>query len=356
LSGLREGGFSSTCQGRHYDEQVGCARSNSMNFGSIRGQARALDLIQRWLDAGRLPHALLFSGPDGVGKRLTALELAKALNCTGPAAGRDACDACPACRLVDRGAHPDIMAVAPDGRSLKIAQVREVERHVALSPYAGRRRVAVLDAAELMTLEAANAFLKTLEEPPSAAVLVLISSAPTSLLPTIRSRCQEVRFGPLADDVVAALLVEGGIDPAEAPRAAALGGGSLTLARAWAERFPRQKQDEVLQETQAGLASPGRALALAKKLQEEYKGRRDLVPWLLLLLAAWARDLARPPAGAGAAGAARPEREPVSLRTALAFYDAVAAAQAALESNVNLQLALEAMLLRMHAARRDQPT
>ncbi|HYB71969.1 MAG TPA: DNA polymerase III subunit delta' [Candidatus Sulfotelmatobacter sp.] len=325
-----------------------------MSFGRIRGQARALELLRRSLDARRLPHALLFSGPDGVGKRQTALELAKALNCAGPAAERDACDACAACRLADRGAHPDLLAVTPDGRSLKIAQVREVEGHVALSAYAGRRRVAVLDAAELMTLEAANAFLKTLEEPPSAAVLILISSAPTGLLPTIRSRCQEVRFGPLPEDVVAALLAEQGIETEEARRAAALGGGSLTLARAWAERFPREKQDQVLQETQAGLASPGRALALAKKLHEEYKGRRDLVPWLLFLLAAWARGQARRPPEAGAAGAARPEHEPVSPRTALAFYDAVAAAQAALESNVNLQLALEAMLLRMHAARRGQ--
>lgn len=325
-----------------------------MSFGRIHGQARALDVLRRALAAGRLPHALLFSGPDGVGKRLAALELAKALNCAGPAPERDACDACAACRLADRGAHPDLLAVAPEGRSLKIAQVREVERHVALTPYAGRRVVAILDAAEAMTLEAANAFLKTLEEPPSAAVLILVSAAPTSLLPTIRSRCQEVRFGPLPDEVLADVLVEGGIGPEEARRAAELGAGSLTLARAWAERFPRERQDALWRETWDSLASAGRALALAKKLYEEYQGRRDLVPWLLTLLAAWARDLARPPAEAGAGAAARPAGDPVSLRTALAFYDAVAATQAALESNVNLRLALEAMLLRMHTAQRCQ--
>ncbi len=321
-----------------------------MSFARIRGQGRALELIRRALQAGRLPHALLFSGPDGVGKRQTARELAKALNCAAPAAGGEACDACPSCRLVDRGAHPDVLAVGPEGRSLKIAQVREVERHVALTPYAGRRKVAILDAAEAMTEEAANAFLKTLEEPPGEAALVLVSAAPTGLRPTIRSRCQEVRFGPLPEDVVVALLAEAGIAPAETPRAAALGAGSLTLARAWAERFPRERQDEVLRETRAALASPGRALALARKLNEEYKGRRDLVPWLLLLLGAWARDLARPPADAAGA-----DRDRIPLPAALALYDAVAAAQRALDFNVNMHLALEAMLLRMHAALRGQP-
>ncbi len=326
-----------------------------MSFGRIRGQARALDLLRQALDAGRVPHALLFSGPDGVGKRQTALELAKALNCAGPAPERDACDVCPSCRLADRRAHPDVLAVAPEGRSLKIDQIREVERHVALSTYTGRRKVAIVDAAESMTPQAQNAFLKTLEEPPLGAVLILISSAPTTLLPTVRSRCQEVRFGPLPDEVVAALLVEDGIAPEDARRAAGLGAGSLTLARAWAERFPRDTQDAVLTETRASLASPGRALALARKLHEEYKGRRDLVPWLLLLLTAWARDLARPSAKAGAGAWVQPEQAPVPPRAALAFYDAVAAAQAALEHNANLQLALEAMLLRMHTALRGQP-
>ena len=337
-----------------------------MGFDRIRGQARALRLIRRALEAERLPHALLFSGPDGVGKRRTALELAKALNCAAPAPERGACDACRSCRLADRETHPDILVVAPESRSLKIDQIREVERHLALSPYAGRRRVAIVDAAESMTPQAQNAFLKTLEEPPTGAVLILVSPAPTSLLSTVRSRCQEVRFGPLPDEVVAALLTEDGIAPEDARRAAELGAGSLTLARAWAERFPREVQDAVLGETRASLGSPGRALALAKRLHEEYKGRRDLVPWLLLLLATWARDLARPLvnagargfircplAGAGAAEGTGLEHGAMSLRAALALYDAVAAAQVALDSNANLQLALEAMLLRMHAALRD---
>ena len=120
-----------------------------MSFARILGHDRPLRLIRRALETGRLPHALLFSGPDGVGKLTVARELGKALNCAVEA-GRDACDACPSCRLADRGErgeHPDILIVGPAGRSLKIDQIREVERHAALSPYAGRRRVAIVDAA-----------------------------------------------------------------------------------------------------------------------------------------------------------------------------------------------------------------
>jgi DNA polymerase-3 subunit delta' len=329
-----------------------------MSFARIRGHERPLHLVRAALRAGRLPHALLFSGPDGVGKRTAALELAKAVNCAGPpgAAGAqapdDACDACPSCRLADRGGHPDILVVAPEGRSLKIDQVREVERHASLSPYASRRRVALVDGAEVMTPQAQNAFLKTLEEPPGGAVLLLISAAPTALLPTIRSRCQEVRFGPLPDGVVVDLLAAAGWDPEDAARAAALAGGSVGQAGLWAERFPRARQEELLQRTWASLASPGRALAWAKQLADEYRERpkRDLVPWVLLLLGAWARHLANPAAGDEGPGGFGAGRGQVSRRAALEVYGAVAGAQEALDRNANLQLALDAMLLRMRAA------
>src|SRR3989304_1672971 len=130
-----------------------------MSLARIRGHAQALAVIRRALEAGRLPHALLLSGPEGVGKRQVALEVAKALNCRAAGAGAEACDACASCRLGGRGAPP-----------------------------AARRRAAILDAAEAMTPEPANAFLKTLEDPSGCAVLFLISAAPTDLLPTIPSR------------------------------------------------------------------------------------------------------------------------------------------------------------------------
>lgn len=345
-----------------------------MSFARVRGHERPLRLLRRVLAAGRLPHALLFSGPEGVGKRLAALELARALNCAvgDPPGTRDACGACSSCRMAGGEAHPDILLLEPEGRWLKIAQVREAERHAALTPYAGRRRVIIVDGAEAMTLEAANAFLKTLEEPPGGAVIILVSAAPATLPPTVRSRCQEVRFGPLPDAVVVELLEADGLGPGEARRAAALAGGSVGVASLWVKHFPPEKQDRLLRGTWASLASPARALAWAKQLHDEYRerSRRELLPWALQILGTWARDLAvgapgpggpaaraPSPVGASAAeeGGGIPGRGAVSRAGALALYAAVARAQEALERNANLQLALDAMLLRMRAALEAAP-
>jgi len=328
-----------------------------MSLARIRGHAQALAVIRRALEAGRLPHALLLSGPEGVGKRQVALEVAKALNCRAAGAAAEACDACASCRLADRGAHPDILAVAPEGRWLKIAQIRDVERHATLSPYAGRRKAAILDAAEAMTQEAANAFLKTLEDPPGGAVLFLISAAPTDLLPTIRSRCQEVRFGPVPEAELTDLLEAGGLDPAEAQRTAELGAAGVGQARRWAERFPRRMQDEVLEKTWACLPSAGGALTWAEQLAkmlapERGQPDRDRTPLVLLLLGTWARRLATDggPARAGAQDELWPGQRAVPRGAALDLYAAVARAQDALDHNANLRLTLEAMLLRMRAA------
>jgi DNA polymerase-3 subunit delta' len=342
-----------------------------MSFARIRGHPKALGIIRRALQAGRVPHALLFAGPEGVGKRQVALEVAKALNCAGPTAGVDGCDACPSCRLADRMAetlgeppanrrlHPNIIVVAPEAgsRSLKIAQIREVERHATLSPYAGRRRVAILTAAETMTHEAANAFLKTLEEPPGGAVLILVAAAPTALLPTVRSRCQEVRFGPLPDTVLSALLAESGIDAEEAQRAAELGAAGVGQGKLWAEKFSREKQDQLLQDLWASLPSAARALAWATRWAKELapdraRPEQDITPLAFLLLGTWTRHLAMPEdharaSSGGGGGAPWPGKGAVGRAAALALYGAVAEAQEALHKNANLRLTLEAMVLRM---------
>ncbi len=338
-----------------------------MSLARIRGHAQALGIIRHALQAGRLPHALLLSGPEGVGKRQVALEVAKALNCSGvpaggTAAGPDACDACRSCRLVESGAHPDVVVLelAPKERWLKIDQIREIEHHVTRTPYAGRRRVAIVDAAECMTSQAQNAFLKTLEEPPGRAVLILISGAPTALLPTVRSRCQEVRFGPLPDAVLSTLLAEEGLDAGEAQRAAELGAAGVGQAKLWAERFPRKRQDELLVHLWASLPSPAGALAWADRLAKTLAPDRarpdhDLTPLVFVLLGTWARHLAvdekGPLAPSGGEGSAPwPGKGAVGRAASLALYAAVVEAQEALHKNANLRLTLEAMLLRMRRA------
>jgi DNA polymerase-3 subunit delta' len=188
---------------------------------------------------GRLAHAYLFAGPAGVGKRLFAGELAKALLCEAPRGGRlEACDRCPACLQVEAGTHPDFFAGdrPQDSLEVPIGVVRELTHALALKPARGRYKVAILDDADEMNEEAANCFLKTLEEPPPASVLILIGTGPDRQLSTIVSRCQVVRFAPLSEPLIAELLRAGGIEETgDLERLARLSGGSLGLARALAD-------------------------------------------------------------------------------------------------------------------------
>jgi len=208
-----------------------------MTLDGILGQARAVDLLRRSLSGGRLAHAYVFTGPPGVGKRATALALAAACLCTSrPGEG---CGDCPECRLVLALTHPDLFvedlaraqAERTSASQVSIEQVRRVRGHLSHRPVRGPRKLALIDDAERMTADAQNALLKTLEEPPGRTTLVLIATNAAVLLPTIRSRCQQVRFAPLEDAVIERLLVEGGTDPADAATAAPLAEGGLVRAR-----------------------------------------------------------------------------------------------------------------------------
>lgn len=167
-----------------------------MAFHELVGNTQAKDLLLRGLAHERLPHALIFSGIEGVGKRQFALALAQAFNCQQrPNVG---CGRCQVCTRISKGEHPDVQVIVPDGSFIKIAQVREILQKLSYEPFEGNRRVAIFDSAERMNANAANALLKLLEEPPPHASLVLVTSSPQGLLETIRSRCQMVRFSPLA--------------------------------------------------------------------------------------------------------------------------------------------------------------
>lgn len=167
-----------------------------MALKDIAGQKRALRIFFGTLRRDRAPSALLLSGDQGIGKRLAALNYAKALNCLKPV-GFDCCDACPSCRKIDAEMHPDITVFSPDGDEIKIDAVRKIEEVLFLKPFEGRRKVVIIDDADAMNINAANAFLKTLEEPPEDSVIVLITSNPDGLPDTVRSRCTHIRFYPL---------------------------------------------------------------------------------------------------------------------------------------------------------------
>lgn len=207
--------------------------------GPVVGHDAVFDRFARALARGRLASTYLLVGPEGVGKRTAALALASHLLCLRPPRDpRSGCGACDSCRLAAAGTHPDLHVVTrPPGKSslgIELFIGDQEHRHrtglchdVALRPMVASRRVAVIDGAELLGVEAANSLLKTLEEPPPRSVFFLVSGSFARLLPTIRSRCQVVRFGPLSDDEVARVLVatQASTDgPAAASRAATAGG------------------------------------------------------------------------------------------------------------------------------------
>jgi DNA polymerase-3 subunit delta' len=202
-------------------------------WAAVVGQGPAVTLLQRAVAADRVAHAYAFVGPAGVGRRLTALAFAQAGLCR-----RRGCGACPACRRVAAAQHPDLLLLAPTPPkenprgtpSLRIEQIRELEHWAALAPLEGQRKVFVLDDADRLTVQAAEALLKTLEEPPPRTLLILIVANPRALPPTVLSRCQIVRFRPLAAAEVAAVLTARGAAAETAAAVARLARGRPGLA------------------------------------------------------------------------------------------------------------------------------
>ena len=273
-----------------------------MPFRAITGHRPLLELLSRAIARGTLPPSLLFAGPDGVGKRLTAIAMAQALNCERPVrvdidtdiAGNDACGACAGCSRIARGVHADVAVVEPgDTGAIKIEQIRDVVERAGYRPFEGRRRVVIIDGADALGLPAQDAILKTLEEPPPASVFVLVTDRPDVLLPTVRSRCQRLRFGPLTPADVAALLIrEAGMPAAQAHAAAAASGGSIGRAIADAEDGAMEARGVAARLLQgvAATSDPRRRLDGAKLLTGGGSDRDELSR-RLLALSSLIRDL-----------------------------------------------------------------
>ncbi|MEK9629402.1 MAG: DNA polymerase III subunit delta' [Nitrospinota bacterium] len=185
-----------------------------MAFNRILGHEKPRQILNNALQNSSVAHAYLFYGQESIGKKQIAIEFAKSLNCESGTEG-EPCDNCITCQKIDNRTHPDFFYLEPvkstptaREASIKIEAIRELQRKLAFRPYEGKVKVAVIDDADLMNLQAANSFLKTLEEPPSATILILISSHPFKLLPTIISRCQTIKFQPLIPENVKKILQE----------------------------------------------------------------------------------------------------------------------------------------------------
>lgn len=215
-------------------------------FDELIGNARVKAILKRMLNADRLPGAMLFTGEEGIGKKLFALEIARALNCRTPK-DTEACGVCSSCVRIRRlnyptrddadewtqiiwTDHPDVGLVVAPKRVLRVEQMRQIEKEANFRPFEGKARVFLIDEADKLNDASANALLKVLEEPPKTSHLILITARPAMLLPTILSRCQMIRFSPLTPAEIESHLVKNDLDLKTARLRARAAGGSLGRA------------------------------------------------------------------------------------------------------------------------------
>jgi DNA polymerase-3 subunit delta' len=325
-----------------------------MSFADIIGQERIIRLLQRALAQNFLPHAFLFTGIEGIGKHLTAFTLAKAVNCQNRSGG-DCCNQCVSCRKAESGNHPDINLIESEGPFIKIEQIRALKHRMRFSPLEGRVRVTVIRKAQNLKIEAANALLKILEEPPHYNLIIVTANETAALLPTIVSRCLHLPFQPLATpDISAYLCRTRGVSPERAAVVAPLSGGSLTRAAAMLDEEQLERRRWLL-ETVADIHT-SRIADLMDAVKGWQGGNAELkqdLEWLQT----WIRDLLvhqletadrvgllNSDCGdtlAAMADLFRPEH-------LLQMFDLVCTIQGAIRYNVNKRLSLETLLILLH--------
>ncbi|WP_346355184.1 DNA polymerase III subunit delta' [Azotosporobacter soli] len=316
----------------------------------IIGHDEMIKRLQAMTKAGRRPHAFLFSGPSGIGKALVAETFAAALLCQ---AAETPCTRCLSCRQMRDGVHPDYLRIMPDGASIKIEQIRMLQKETALAPYSGGCRVVVIDGAETMTAPAANSLLKTLEEPEGDSVFILLTSAKQSMLPTVLSRCMQLSFNPLALAEVETVLTARGIRQDVAITAARLSGGRLGRALLLAEPEGLAERDAALEWLKC-LGEDGVVAAWSLATQWD-KAERPLVLNQLAGLALCLRDLmmlAVTADGRLLINADRQSELKLLLprwreETLAKAWQAVGQAQRAVTANANLRLTAESLLLQL---------
>ena len=327
------------------------------------------------LEAVRVPGALLLAGEDGVGKKLFALELAKALNCRTPL-GVEACDECPSCRRAmrwmlpasdDKDAHrkiiwtehADIGLARPYSRAILVDQMRDLEREANFRPYEGRARVFLIDEADKLNDASSNALLKTLEEPPATSFLMLITSRPAALLPTIRSRCQTLRFSPLMPlEIEEQLKGNKKISPHDVRLLARVARGSIGRALSLNLESYRAQREAMMEVLNALAQAEGRARLLRAaeemndvKRKDEYEPRLDVLESLIRDV--WLLRLGAPPEQLVNEDLRAPLDQlsaRIESRRAALWLTQIETIREQLTVNINRKVATDALFLSMAAA------
>jgi len=341
-------------------------------FESIVGQIQPIRILTTLLRKGTIPHAFLFSGIKGVGKKTTAMSFAGACNCQDaiafrlPEEGRlladgkqqvlSPCGQCRSCKKIISGNHPDIIHIKPSGTYIRISQIRSVIDTLSLKPYEARFRVVLISDAQAMNPEAGNALLKVLEEPPTQTILILTTLQASDLLPTVVSRCQHIRFNPLSPkDIETMLAAEQEIDPNEVSVTAIMANGSYSKALALTKSDWRLRRKWLI--TASGLDQPqkipSRSIRLLLAFAEKLALDKDALSDSLEILKTWLRDLI--------VFKYTPEKiinkdlsdkiqfasQKMAVALLLSQINVIQSAQNAIQANTNTKLTMETMMLRL---------
>jgi DNA polymerase-3 subunit delta' len=319
-------------------------------FKDILGHDRIIEVLRRSLQSGKIAHSYLFEGVPGSGRKKTALTLIQGLFCT--VLPDDACGECPSCRKIDGGNHPDIHLIAPlpDKRDISIEQLREMQHILSLRPYEAPRKACIIDPAERMSVSAANSLLKTLEEPPGNALIILLTENAGMLLPTVRSRCQLVRFAPLSSEHVQSLLERDGMAPEAAALVAPMSGGSLQRALELDNEALVARREAVLSRVER---LDIHKIATVFDAAEELSGNREATIELLDMLLSFYRDAVH--LGTGSRDivnrSIRPAIESIAARRSfprnLEVLERIYETRRAVQRNANPKLALDHLFLSM---------
>jgi DNA polymerase-3 subunit delta' len=321
-----------------------------MPFDAILGHDRIVEVLRRSLRSGKTAHSYLFEGIPGCGRKKTARTLIQALFCT--ALPDDACGICPSCRKIDGNNHPDIHLISPlpDKRDISIEQLREMQHILSLRPYEAPRKACIIEPAERMSVNAANSLLKTLEEPPGNALIILLTENAGMLLPTVRSRCQLIRFAPLSPEHVLSLLERSGMVPETAALVAPMSGGSLQRALELDNESLVARREAVL--SRVNQLSIHR-IATVFDAAEELSGNRDATLELLDMLLSFFRDAVHLGAGSGEIvnRPIRPAIESIAAKRSfprnLELLERIYETRRDVQRNANPKLALDYLFMTM---------
>lgn len=309
-----------------------------MAFKDILGQGRPIEIIKAYIRNGCLEGGYLFTGPGGIGKKMAAKALAKALNCLNSEA--DSCDACPSCLKIENNQHPDVHMISVDEGQIKIDSIRQLQKSMSLKAYEGKYKVFIIDNAHTLTAEASNCLLKVLEEPAGKSVVILITDKPNLLFKTIISRCKTVKFLAFKRKALESLLMnEYKIDNNFAHFLAYFCEGRLGEALKLKDEDILGKRNNVIEK-----------FVLAKRLRLDhlaYQSREEVRAYFNII-ATWFRDIYMIKAGQPQEEIINIDRRQELLKSAELFspaeldsvFNNISAAISLLEQNINTRLLL----------------